>query len=287
MKIKLLLVLLFSLLFTNLSLSAQEKQIIRVGISNQNFSNYEHKTVKISSQGEIKIIDMFQNAQIDIFEPSAIVEISFQDGLYNIIFNDEMKYKNLQGPLLINSNEDLQILELNRKGTPAKYKGMLEIRNTKSNQGFHIINIIDMQNYLRGVVSNEMPVSFGLEALKAQSVAARNYANNAQISEFYDVVDSTASQVYYGSNSYKDLADLAVYQTNGIYALYDEKPITALYLSTSTGITDDWDDVFGNGTYSGKHPYLKARFDCENKPIKNEKDAVDSPKFSWIFEFER
>ena len=41
------------------------------------------------------------------------------------------KYQNLQGPLLFSSNSELEILELNRKGTPAKYKGMFEIRSNK------------------------------------------------------------------------------------------------------------------------------------------------------------
>ena len=228
------------------------------------------------------------------------------DNFYKIVWwklgiyiDNELKYEKLNGPLLLSSNDDLQILELNRKGIPARYKGMIELRHCKNGIRFHIINIIDMQNYLRGVVSNEMPISFGLEALKAQSVAARNYAANAKISDYYDVVDSTASQVYYGVNSYKDMTDSAIYQTQGIYALYNEQPITALYFSTSPGITDDWDDVFGDGTYSAKHPYLKARYDLDNKPLKDEKDVeefyskkdngldINSPKFRWEFEFSR
>ena len=141
--------------------------------------------------------------------------------------------------MLISSNSSIGIADLNRKGTPARYLGMMEIRTSKSNNGFNIINVISLENYLRGVVPNEMPVTFGIEALKAQSVAARNYATNAAISPNYDVVDSTASQVYYGLNSYKEITDNAVRQTRGIYALYNNKPITALYFSTSAGITDD------------------------------------------------
>jgi peptidoglycan hydrolase-like amidase len=155
-----------------------------------------------------------------------------------------------------------------------------------------------MDNYLRGVVPNEMPVSFGLEALKAQSVAARNYAYNANISPNYDVSDSTASQVYYGVNSYKEITDNAVLKTKGIFALYKNKPITALYFSTSPGITDDWDDVFADGFNAGIHPYLKPKYDYkEQKPLKSENDIeefysktdngfdINSPKFRWNIEF--
>lgn len=299
MKIKLLLVLFLGLFFINNSLFAQEKQVIRVGISNQNFSTYDHQSVKISSTDFVKIVDMSQKTQIESVEANKIIEVQMNNSLFNIYIDNELKYQNLNGPLLFGSNKELEIVELDRKGKPAKYLGLLELRHSKNNIMFNVINVVDMQNYLRGVVSNEMPISFGLEALKAQSVAARNYAQNAQINPNYDVVDSTASQVYYGVNSYKDVADLAVFQTQGIYALYDEKPITALYFSTSTGITDDWEDIFGTGIYSGKHPYLKARYDLDNEPLKSERDVekflsqkdngldCNSPKFRWEYEFDR
>lgn len=299
MKIKVLLVLFLSLFIFGNFVLAQEKQVIRVGISNQNFSTYEHQSVKISSSDYIKIVDMSQKNQFGPVEPYKIIEVKMENSLFNIYINAELKYENLNGPLLFGSNKELEIVELDRKGKPAKYLGLLELRHSKNNIMFNIINVVDMQNYLRGVVSNEMPVSFGLEALKAQSVAARNYAQNAQINPNYDVVDSTASQVYYGANSYKDIADVAVFQTKGIYALYNEKPITALYFSTSTGITDDWEDIFGTGIYSGKHPYLKSRYDLDNEPLKSERDVekflskkdngldCNSPKFRWEYEFDR
>lgn len=299
MKIKLLLVLFLSLLFIGLCTATEEKKVIRVAISNQNFSNYNHQNIKISSSNQIKMMDMSNSSQAVVFPAGASVEIKFNQGFLDVYINDELKVQNLLGPLVFGTNSKLEITELNRKGIPARYDGLFEIKINKQKTGFNLINIVDSQNYLRGVVPNEMPQSFGLEALKAQSVAARNYANNAQISPDYDVVDSTASQVYYGVNSYKEISDLAVEQTKGIYALYDEKPITALYFSTSPGITDDWDDVFGNGIYSGKHPYLKARYDFDVKPLKSEKDVenfyskkdngldVNSPKFRWEFEFDR
>lgn len=300
MRIKLLLVLFLSLLFFTSAIAQEEKTTVRVAISNQNFSNYNHETIKISSQDEIKIIDMAQNSPMEIIPKGKIVEISMWENLFNISLDGEIKYERLIGPLLLSSNSDLEIVELNRKGIPARYKGLLEIRKSKLESRFNVINVVDMQNYLRGVVPNEMPVSFGFEALKAQSIAARNYVTNSKINPYYDVVDSTSSQVYYGSNSYREISDNAVNQTYGVYALYDNKPISALYFSTSAGITDDWDDVFGDGTQSQKYPYLKSVSDFKNQDaIKNEKDVVEflskkdngfdvnSPKFRWSVEFDR
>ncbi len=297
MKIKLLLVLFLSLLSLNFSLAAEEKRVVRVAISNQNFSNYDFNCVKISSIDAIKIIDMSKKFQFDPIEKGKIVEIKKENGFYKILIDDNVLYQDLSAPLLFSSNSDLEIVELNRKGTPARYKGMIEISDSKTPDKFNIINVIDIQNYLRGVVSNEMPISFGLEALKAQSVAARNYVQNASTSPKYDVVDSTQSQVYYGANSYRDISDEAVNKTQGIYAIYNEKPISALYFSTSPGITDDWDDVFSNGQNKGLHPYLKSKCDLSNKPLKTENDVREfysktdngldtkSPKFRWKVEF--
>lgn len=300
--IKALLVLFLSLLIFNMVFgianATEEKKIIRVGISNQNFATRDHQRIKISSQNIIKIIDMGENTQIDDSTAGSVIEITTNDSSFDIYINNDLKYQNLKGPLLFNSNADLEILDLNRKGTPAKYKGMLELRASKKIGYFNIINVIDMENYLKGVVPNEMPVSFGKEALKAQAVAARNYATRAQISPDFDVVDSTASQVYYGSNSYRDITNQAIDETKGIYALYRETPISALYYSTSAGISDDWDDVFNNGVKSDQHPYLKAKYETTSKPLKSENDVIkfysspegfdtNSPKFRWNIEFER
>lgn len=300
MRVKLL-VLFLSLLFSFSALAQTEKSVVRVGISNQNFTSQQYKNIKFSSESEIKIVDMTKAADntFEIKGKNRVVEIQLLDGLYEIYLDDELYKDKLQGPLLISSNTDLQILGLNRKGSPAKYKGMLEIRTTSDNQVFNVINVVDMQNYLKGVVPNEMPVSFGLEALKAQAIAAKNYVTNAQINPNFDVVDSTSSQVYYGSNSDTAISSRAIDETKGIYALYNGTPISALYFSTSSGITDDWDDVFSNGFNKGRYPYLKAKIDKGGqKFLKSEEDAVEfinskngldsnSPKFRWTVEFDR
>ncbi len=297
---KRILFLLLSLLLVNPVMALSERSVIRVAISNQNFSNFEHYEVKLSSLGIIKVIDMSKNSQLETIPQNSIVRVYMKNNLFNVSLDDKLIYENLSGPLLFNSNSNLQIEGLNRKGDPAKYMGMIELKKSKSENAFNIVNVIDMQNYLRGVVSNEMPVTFGLEALKAQSIAARNYAQNADMSPNYDLVDSTAAQVYYGVNSYRDISDNAVNQTKGIYALYKGKPITALYFSTSPGITDDWDNVFGDSSSYNSHPYLKPKYDKEGqKPLRTEEDVkkfysstiggidTNSPKYRWNIDFTR
>ncbi len=298
MKVRLLLVVFLSLFLVNTSFALEEKTTVRVGISNQSFSSWDFQSVKLSSSNMIKIVDMSNSIDIEDISALSNVEVRMNLGLFNIYIDGLLKYKELTGPLVISSNADIELVELNRKGTPAKYKGMIELRVAKNPQKFNIINVVDLDSYLNGVVPNEMPISFGLEALKAQAIAAKNYVTNAKISQNYDVVDSTASQVYYGSNSYRDISNQAIKETKGIYALYNDKPISALYYSTSSGISDDWDDVFNGGVKSSLHPYLKAKYETTTKPLTSEKDVrefltgkngfdINSPKHRWSYEWTR
>ena len=274
-----------------------EKQIIRVGLSSQNFSTFEHTSAKFSSPDELSITDMGSNLQINV-EPNKVVKVDIVGFDYTISFNDEILLQNVQGPIVLAPKEKIAIEELNRKGLPAYYGGLIELKTSKEGK-FNIVNVLDLQTYLKGVVPNEMPVRFGLEALKAQSVAARNYANRPQnVYKNYDICDSTACQVYYGLNSHNELSDIAVDETKGIFALYENEPILALYHSTAGGITEDWKNVYGNGTL--EKPYLRAvADDKKQKFLENEKDVrefysdkvlsydIKSPRFRWQVEWTR
>ncbi len=127
------------------------------------------------------------------------------------------------------------------------------------------IQKIPLEKYLIGVLAGEMPVSYDLEALKAQAVAARTYTIKKieqNINEQYDVIDTTNDQVYkddeelkqawqenYDENKKK--IKEAIKQTRGEYLAYDGKPIHAFFFSTSSGNTENCKDVFGENL-----PYL-------------------------------
>jgi stage II sporulation protein D len=125
-----------------------------------------------------------------------------------------------------------------------------------------LVNELPLEEYLRGVVPNELsPTTFGeIEALKAQAVAARTYIyrNLGQYSkEGYDVCATDACQVYQGAGSEDPLATRAVVETRGMIATYEGKPINALYSSTCGGRTEDAENIFGE-----KVPYLVS-VNCE------------------------
>lgn len=132
------------------------------------------------------------------------------------------------------------------------YRGYINLQNIKGD--IRVLNHIDIEEYLYGLVPKEMPASFPIEALKAQAVAARTYATNItskHIKEGYNICDTTHCQVYGGYDGEKPTTTSAVEKTRGILALYNGKIIDALYHSCSGGHTNSAVDVWG-----GNYPYL-------------------------------
>ena len=123
-----------------------------------------------------------------------------------------------------------------------------------------VINL-NMTDYLIGVISSEMPASFNLEALKAQSVLARTYALKAKqtgkkltdtvSTQSYIDIDQMKNKWGNSFNTYYNKIKNAVENTNGEYLSYNGNYIEALYHSTNNGKTESSLDVFGN-----YYPYL-------------------------------
>lgn len=290
-----------TLLFCSLILPAytvEERKIVSVAISNQNFSVYNHTEQEFFSNTPMLLTDMSSNKSITV-KPKEILKINFENGLLHAKSDMTNKIEDSAGPFVLTSNSPIAIKNLKRKGKQAEYLGQIEIKITTKSNGFNVINVLDMDSYLRGVVPNEMPPYFSFEALKAQAVAARNYANKeGKMNPNYDVCDSIASQVYYGVGSYNQITDKAVHQTNSIYALYDKKPVLTLYHSTAGGITESYDNTFlvNNETFTPKekYPYLvsvgeKLRTEKDVKDFytsKPETPDIDSPKYRWEYEWD-
>ena len=134
------------------------------------------------------------------------------------------------------------------------YRGILEVRAGETG-GLTVVNILEVEDYLRGVVPNELsPVAFPeIEAQKAQAVAARSYVLNHK-GEFaakgYDICASPACQVYRGRSTEHELTDRAVAETRGIVASWHGRPINAFYTSTCGGHTEDGENIFDGDSIS-------------------------------------
>ena len=143
-----------------------------------------------------------------------------------------------------------------------KNKNIRVLRNSTNK-----IEVIPLEEYIVGVLAGEMPLSFDEEALKAQAVASRSYALKKMIynkNNKYDVVDTVSNQVYldndelkksWKDNYEKNISKLKniVNKTKGEFVTYNGEVIDAFFFSTSTGITENSENVFGKAL-----PYLKS-----------------------------
>ena len=274
---------------------------VRVGIGNQNFSSYVYKNIGIYGTAPLSLYN--NGVLLETFPADMNINISINpDFSYTLTKDDGERVADLTGILKFTAYGGcLGVKGLKRAGKPALYHGTFEI--IKANGGgvqFNLVNKLGLEEYLRGVVPNEMPVAFGLEALKAQSIAARNYVltPRTKSSANYDVVDSVASQVYFGANTEKSLSNTAVAQTEGLVALYNWDLILALYSSTAGGYTESYANAFSDPATkefpSHGKPYLIAKPDILHQtPLDEESAAVEfyksspdaydmkSPYFRW------
>jgi len=136
-----------------------------------------------------------------------------------------------------------------------KYYGGFEYNRINGND-ITVINMVGMNDYIKGVIPYEMSPSWPIEALKAQAVCARCYAmhnKSKHRSLGFDLCNTTDCQVYYGTNNSTANSNAAVDETYGIYAIYNGKVAQTYYHSSSGGYTEDAVNIWGSNV-----PYLKA-----------------------------
>lgn len=158
------------------------------------------------------------------------------------------------------------------ENTPTKVT--MKVKNTTTNQ----IEEIDLEEYIIGVISAEMPALFDDEALKAQAVASRTYAlyKKNTTKEDYDIVTDITNQVYisisemqekWGNNfeTYYEKIKKNVNATAGEVLTFQNEIIQAFYFSMSNGYTENSEAVF-----SESKPYLEGvSSEWENESINN------------------
>ena len=154
-----------------------------------------------------------------------------------------------------------------------RYRGALELRPAQFG-GLNAINAVDLESYVRGVVSAESPSSWPAEALRAQSVAARTYAITTNKPGLgFDHYPDTRSQVYRGVAAETPTTDAAVRDTAREVVTYKGKPVVTYFFSTSGGRTENAEYGFPGGN---PQPWLKS--------VEDPYDSV-SPRHRWSFRF--
>ena len=220
------------------------------------FASLNHPFVRISNTaGEVEVIDLSTGQVVSILEPGEVFEVRFSSttGLYTVTGPDLTV--EVAGPVRFmptTAENQLRVESLLRSFSGNKvplYRGALEInrRSTTAADRVNLVNIIEVENYVKGVVANESIASFHVEALKAQATAARGYAiANLKPTQTYDVVDSSSSQVYRGVISEHPNAVAATEATRGLVASSNGRIISALYSSSFGGYSDSNHWIFNS-----------------------------------------
>ena len=139
-----------------------------------------------------------------------------------------------------------------------------------------IVNMVELDDYVKGVVPHEMSNSWPLEALKAQAVCARTYALNLMEGSkhnqsHFDICNESCCQVYLGTQSAGSNSDRAVDETAGVVATYEGEYIEAVYCSSNGGASEDSAVIWG-----GTHDYLVGVEDPYELSVEDEIDEAYS-----------
>ncbi len=153
-------------------------------------------------------------------------------------------------------------------GGIGRYRGSLVAKLVGGS--LYVINRVSLENYVEGVIPNEMPASWSSQALRVQAVAARSYALSTDSgTSVFDVYDDTRSQVYGGLATEQASSNAAARATAGQVVEYHGSVITAYFFSTSGGHTENIENSFVGAS---PVPYLKG--------VKDPYDGI-SPVHRW------
>ena len=194
---------------------------------------------------------MFKN--IFIFSIYILSVIIFIPSFTVYFFNNNEKSYNSENNNSLEVVDNIEMLQNEKKSENNEKKE--NITNNKN---------IPFEDYIVGVVGAEMPISFEEEALKAQAVAARTYAykriddinkpvEHKSIGQAYNSIDEMKSKWGNNFDTYYNKIKNAVYDTQGIIMMYDNEPIEAVFHSTSCGMTEVSENIWGKSL-----PYIKS-----------------------------
>jgi len=224
---------------------------IRVALQ-QNASSV---TFKVNA-GEYTVSGGLPSRELGILEQGSTLSASYSGGSWTLSVDGET-WGTVSPPIAVAESDDDD-------------KNLLTFKSVRYRGGFGlltkglVINIVDMEDYLKGVVGKEIGYDAPMQALEAQAVASRSYGYaNIASSASYDVAATTASQVYGGYDAeistngtkvvqaVENTADLVMYyeMDDGSYVL-----VPGFYHAHAGGYTENIENIWGVQAL----PYLQA-----------------------------
>ena len=215
---------------------------------------------------KIGLLEHVKETNIAVSKPGAIYDYTSGREIYTLSPMKSYKLKNGRKSIQININgkfynlnsRNIRIKTFDKNGfVLAKqrwYRDDLQI--FKASDGLTVINELDLELYLLGVVPAEMPSSWNIEAHKAQAIAARSYAIanlGKRMSRGYNLKDTPEDQAYGGAMSESKRTNKAVFDTRGQVLVYNNKVISAYYHASAGGHT-----VVSGKVWCKNLPYIHA-----------------------------
>jgi stage II sporulation protein D len=238
-----------------------KRDIIRVGISDNAMVEQAYFSVAISAAGPFTLHTGETDGAFKTMPGQSRLFITAQNGKLMLQTQgpNESKRSVLLTPALMHitrlwikpdsAETPLKVLNITRKGNTPQYRGMFEVTIAHHNPNrLMIVNRLPMNDYLRAVVPNELPIRFGREAVRAQAVAARNYALRPRETSWpeFDICDSQMCQAYYGKQTETAETDEMLRNTEGLVLLHEDKLALTLYSSSHGGVSEAYSNAFSD-----------------------------------------
>jgi peptidoglycan hydrolase-like amidase len=274
------------------ALVASDDTVLRVGLTPSSFTAdgrlaleydtaaaHDHAQVTLTATAPFDVVDLAGGA-VAVFGAGDAVSFTARGGAIAMTFGSR-ELGRFAGPLRARPSSAgalmvaLSMRRVDRLAPPVNgafqldppaYHGELEVRAGTGASRLRLVNVIDVEDYVPGVVVNESLASFHVEALRAQAITARGYAlaNRGRFADRgFDIDDSTLSQVYRGQTSETPSALEAARGSTGLVLARAGRILSALYSSSMGGHTESNEYVFPAGGYPGTNadPALRGIHD--------------------------
>lgn len=205
----------------------------RIGVGSSNATSL----IDANTNKTVVKLDAMKGYEIVPYKNTMAIRL---DGKFYQIYSDNVVLKPAEGGFISAKNR--------------WYRGYLIIQN--KNKKLTVINEVNLEDYIKGVVPSEMPSGWELEALKAQAIAARSYALanlGKRASLGYDLKDTPEDQAYGGASAETAKTNRAVDDTNGLVLTYNYKVVSAFYSASAGGQTVTAKEAWGNDV-----PYIRS-----------------------------
>ena len=205
----------------------------RIGVGSSNATSL----IDANTNKTVVKLDAMKGYEIVPYKNTMAIRL---DGKFYQIYSDNVVLKPAEGGFISVKNR--------------WYRGYLIIQN--KNKKLTVINEVNLEDYIKGVVPSEMPSGWELEALKAQAIAARSYALanlGKRASLGYDLKDTPEDQAYGGASAETAKTNRAVDDTNGLVLTYNYKVVSAFYSASAGGQTVTAKEAWGNDV-----PYIRS-----------------------------